>query len=176
MSLALLADALSAPLTFSQTTSPGLITAIASLMATHRFERVPSFIPARRPAADKSWQGVPPQSTSTGVTSFQSSAVMSPMFGASWNRCSRILHAPGSMSDTHTVFPPVTSSTARSSPPYPEQNEPIRGRSSSIRRVIDCGSSSCSVMPHPAFVLVRIRDGVRAGGFRDRRRSVRTCS
>ena len=125
--------------------------AIASLMATHRFERVPSFIPALRPAALRSWQGVPPQITSTVGTSFQSRAVISPRFGASGNRCSRIEHAPGSMSDTHTVLPPVTSSTAMSSPPYPLQKDPMRGRSTSTRRVMACGSSIWSLTPPPAL-------------------------
>ncbi len=34
-----------------------------------------------RPTVDTSWQGNPPQITSTGSTAFQSIVVMSPRFG-----------------------------------------------------------------------------------------------
>ena len=51
---------------------------IASRMLTHRFERVPSVMPARFPAAERSWQGEPPVMMSTGGTSCQSTFVTSP--------------------------------------------------------------------------------------------------
>ena len=50
---------------------------MASRMATHRLERVPSVFPARRPAAERSWQGEPPVMMSTGSTADQSTAVTS---------------------------------------------------------------------------------------------------
>ena len=51
---------------------------IASRMLTHRFERVPSVMPARFPAAERSWHGEPPVMMSTGDTSCQSTFVTSP--------------------------------------------------------------------------------------------------
>ena len=50
---------------------------IAVRIAPHRFERVPSVMPARRPARDTSWQGNPPVMMSTGSTAAQSTAVTS---------------------------------------------------------------------------------------------------
>jgi hypothetical protein len=52
--------------------------AIASRICTQRFERVPSVIPLRLPAVERSWQGVPPQMTSTFGMVDQSTFVMSP--------------------------------------------------------------------------------------------------
>jgi hypothetical protein len=52
--------------------------AIASRMFTHRFERVPSVMPLRFPAALRSWQGVPPLMMSACSMLAQSMAVMSP--------------------------------------------------------------------------------------------------
>ena len=51
---------------------------IASRMLTQRFERVPSVMPARFPAALRSWQGEPPVMMSTGGTSCQFTFVTSP--------------------------------------------------------------------------------------------------
>lgn len=51
---------------------------IASRMLAQRFERVPSVIPARFPAALRSWQGEPPVMMSTLGTSRQSTFVTSP--------------------------------------------------------------------------------------------------
>lgn len=56
---------------------------MASRMATQRFDRVPSVMPARRPAWDRSWQGEPPSRMSMGGTCDQSTAVTSPRFGTS---------------------------------------------------------------------------------------------
>ena len=50
---------------------------MAERIAPHRFERVPSVMPARRPARLTSWQGKPPAMMSTGSTSAQSTAVTS---------------------------------------------------------------------------------------------------
>ena len=80
--------------------------AIASRIWTHRFDRVPSVIPARLPAVLRSVQGEPPAMMSTGSTSAQLMVVMSPRFGASGNRWASTLHAPLSMSDTHAVVAP----------------------------------------------------------------------
>jgi hypothetical protein len=54
---------------------------MASHMAAHSPERVPARIPRRCPAWDTSWQGLPPQITSTGGTAAQSMPVTSPRFG-----------------------------------------------------------------------------------------------
>lgn len=80
-SMRLKADALSAPWTFSQTTSRGRIMAIAWNMDSHRPERVSLDMPARAPASERSVQGEPPQITSTGSTFDQSMRVMSPEVG-----------------------------------------------------------------------------------------------
>ena len=42
--------------------------AMASRMDSHRLERVPGVMPARRPAMLRSWQGEPPLMMSTGST------------------------------------------------------------------------------------------------------------
>ncbi len=96
-----------------------------SLICTHRFERVPSVMPRRRPAADRSWHGVPPVTMSTGSTVAQSIAVMSPRFGTPGQWCARTFDGASSYSANHDVSAPKTSSTARSRPPYPEHSEPI---------------------------------------------------
>ena len=49
----------------------------AERIAPQRFERVPSVMPARRPARDTSWQGKPPVMMSTGSTAAQSTVVTS---------------------------------------------------------------------------------------------------
>lgn len=86
-------------------------------MCAHRPERVPGARPAIFPTVDTSWQGKPPQRTSTGGTVARSMAVMSPRFGASgqwWEKT----RATGSLiSENQTVLALKTSSTARSSPP-----------------------------------------------------------
>ncbi len=62
---------------------------------------------------------------STRGTVAQSMVVMSPRLGASGNRWASTLQAPGSISDTHVVVAPNASSTAISSPPKPENREPM---------------------------------------------------
>ena len=64
-------------------TSEGRMVSTASHIAAHRPERVPSFMPARFPACERSWQGEPPVMMSTGSTADQSILVTSPWFGAS---------------------------------------------------------------------------------------------
>lgn len=51
--------------------------AIASRMDTQRFERVPSVIPWRAPAAEMSWQGEPPLMMLTGSMVSQFTVVTS---------------------------------------------------------------------------------------------------
>lgn len=80
-SLSLWAVALSSPLTFSMTAYCGLMVSIAVRIAPHRFDRVPSVMPALRPASDTSWQGNPPVMMSTGSTADQSTCVTSRKFG-----------------------------------------------------------------------------------------------
>ena len=55
--------------------------AMASRMEAHRLDRVPSVMPARRPAWLRSWHGDPPVMMSTGSTAAQSTRVMSPRLG-----------------------------------------------------------------------------------------------
>lgn len=55
--------------------------AIASRIATQRLERVPSVMPFRAPAVERSWQGDPPVMMSTGSIADQSIFVTSPRFG-----------------------------------------------------------------------------------------------
>lgn len=54
---------------------------------------VPARIPARAPAAETSWQGVPAQMTRTGVVLGQFTMVMSPRFGALGYRWARTFAA-----------------------------------------------------------------------------------
>ena len=88
-----------------------------SRIAVQRFDLVPSVIPARRPASETSVQGEPPEMMSTGSTSDQSTAVMSPRFGTPGQWWAMTLHGPGSTSERHTVRAPNAASTAISKPP-----------------------------------------------------------
>ena len=90
---------------------------IASRMLTHKFERVPSVMPARFPAAERSWQGEPPVMMSTGGMVAQSTAVTSPWLGTSGQWWARIFDGALSNSATHDVVPPRTDWTPRSRPP-----------------------------------------------------------
>ena len=117
-SMRLKADALSAPWTFSQTTSLGRIAVIAWNMDSHRPERVSLVMPARAPASERSVQGEPPQITSTGSTFVQSMRVMSPRLGTSGWWWARMAWGPGSMSLTQARRAgPRASCTPRSRPP-----------------------------------------------------------
>lgn len=90
---------------------------MASRMLTHRFERVPSVMPARLPAAERSWQGEPPVMMSTRGTVDQSTFVTSPRFGTSGQWWARIFDGDASNSTNHAGRAPVTASTAMSRPP-----------------------------------------------------------
>ena len=96
-----------------------------SRICTHRFDRVPSVIPRRRPAVPGPEHGVPPVTMSTFGTDAQSIAVMSPRFGTPGQCASSTRDGAASYSANHADSAPKNSSTARSSPPYPEQSEPI---------------------------------------------------
>ncbi len=86
-------------------------------MCAQRPERVPGFRPAIFPTVETSWQGKPPQSTSTGSTVLQSMVAMSPRLGA-WGQWWAKTRATGSLiSENHTVRAWKTCSMARSSPP-----------------------------------------------------------
>jgi hypothetical protein len=91
--------------------------ATASLICTQRFERVPSVIPRRFPAPDKSWHGVPPAMMSTGSTADQSMRVMSPWFGTPGQCFASTFDGAASNSENHAVRAPKNASTAMSSPP-----------------------------------------------------------
>lgn len=111
------AGALNAPSTFSHTTSFGRRWLIASRMFTHRLERVPSVMPARFPAADRSWHGEPPVRMSTGSTVSQLICVTSRWLGTPGQWWASTLDGAGSNSQNHAGDAPVTASTARSRPP-----------------------------------------------------------
>ena len=98
---------------------------IASRILTHKFERVPSVMPARLPAAERSWQGDPPVMMSTVGMVSQSTLVTSPWLGTSGQWWARIFDGAASYSTNHAGVAPVTCSTAMSSPPYPLKSEPI---------------------------------------------------
>lgn len=76
---------------------------MASRICTHRFERVPSFMPARLPAELTSWHGLPPTITSTGGTVVQSTCVMSPKLGTCGHLYASTLDAAGSLSACHVM-------------------------------------------------------------------------
>lgn len=78
-------------------------------------------MPRRRPAALKSWQGVPPERMSTSGTAAQSILVISPRFGAAGQWCAMIADGAASNSEYHRSSASNTSSIARPSPPYPAQ-------------------------------------------------------
>lgn len=65
------------------TINSGRNASIAVAMCDQSPERDPGASPARLPKIDTSWQGKPPQSTSTCSTLHQSMVVMSPRLGAS---------------------------------------------------------------------------------------------
>ena len=69
---------------------------MASRIWTHRLDRVPSLMPRRLPAAERSWQGEPPVMMSTGATVGQSTVVMSPRFGMSGQWRARTRDGAGS--------------------------------------------------------------------------------
>ena len=121
------AFALNAPLTFSHTTKLGLITDTASRTATQRFDLVPSDMPARAPATDTSWHGLPPAIMSTGSTEPQSIVVTSPRFGTSGNLWASTCEAYLSTSHNQLVSAPKTLDTASASPPYPAKSSPALG-------------------------------------------------
>ena len=91
---------------------------MASRICTHRFERVPSVIPARLPAWLRSWHGEPPVMMSTGSTCDQSTAVMSPRFGTDGQCAARTFDGAASFSQNHATVPPNTYMAATSSPPF----------------------------------------------------------
>ena len=112
------------PRTFSNIATCGCKEAIASTTHGHRWRG--SSTPKRAPAVLNGWHGYPPAMMSTGSTRDQSTRVMSPKFGTPGKRWARMsgalpISAPFlsrcSMSDTHAVRAPNTSSTARSRPP-----------------------------------------------------------
>jgi len=123
-------------------------------MCAQRPERVPGFRPAIFPTVDTSWQGNPPQRMSTAGTAFQSMVVMSPRFGASgqwWEKT----RATGSLiSENQIVRALKTSSTARSSPPYPENSDPIRsGAAGLVRGWSATGEPPGTVIPGAVLLL-----------------------
>src|SRR6056297_2842158 len=120
----LVALALNNPLTFSITTYFGCIDSIALANSLHSPERVPGCSPALLPARDKSWQGNPPVRMSTCSTSLKSTFETSLKLGTS--QClARIAEGASSHSQCQTVSALNIFSTAKSSPPYPENRLPI---------------------------------------------------
>ena len=124
-SILLVARALFAPLTFSQTTSLGCMVVIASRIATQRLDRVPSVMPLRAPARLTSWHGEPPEIMSTVGMVPQSMVVMSPRLGVLGKCLLRMRVGASSISLTHWVVAPSARSTASASPPYPAKSSPL---------------------------------------------------
>ncbi len=111
------------------TTSWGCSVSIAAAMYDQSPERVPGARPARLPTVETSWQGKPPQSTSTGGTARQSMVVMSPRLGAPGQWWAKIRETCSLFSENQIVSASKACSTARSSPPYPENSDPtLSGR------------------------------------------------
>ena len=90
---------------------------MAVAMCAHRPERVPGARPAIFPTVETSWQGNPPQSTSTGSMVLQSMAVTSPRLGASGQWWAKTRATGSLISENQIVRASKASSTARSSPP-----------------------------------------------------------
>ena len=97
-------ELLSAPGTFSQTQYRGMISDTARTYSNMSPE-APSR-PSLFPATEKLWQGEPPTTASTGpcseITFFQSTLVMSPMFGTSGNLAARTADGNSSISQKQT--------------------------------------------------------------------------
>ena len=85
-------------------------------------ERVPAN-PARAPATDKSWHGLPPQMISTGGSSAPLSFVISPTWIISGNRSFVTLMGKDSISLAHRGVTPQWTA-ARGKPPIPSNRLP----------------------------------------------------
>ena len=106
------------------TTHFGFSVSMALANSDQRPERVPVFMPRRRPARDTSWQGNPPARMSTGSTVAQSIRVTSPWLGTSgWWKLSTFDGAL-SNSENHAGREPNTASTAMPKPPTPANSSP----------------------------------------------------
>lgn len=108
-------------------------------MCDQRPERVPGASPARLPTVDTSWQGNPPHSTSTGGTSRQSMAVMSPRLGASGQWWAKMRETCSLFSENQTVSAPRAYST-EVEPAVPGEQRSGPERASSVVRVAHEGS------------------------------------
>lgn len=80
--------------------------------------------PARAPATDRSWHGLPPQMMSTGGSAAPSSFVISPTWSMSGNQCCVTLMGNGSISEAHSVLIP-NARPANGKPPIPSKRLPI---------------------------------------------------
>ena len=92
---------------------------MAAAMCDQRPERVPGARPARLPTVDTSWQGNPPQSTSTGSTWCQSMVLMSPRFGASGQWWAKTRATCWLFSENQIVSASKTCSTGEVEPAVP---------------------------------------------------------
>jgi len=149
--------------TFSTTTSAGRSTRTPATMSVHSPLRAPFSIPARRPAAEMSWQGNPAVSTSTGSTVAQSMARTSPRFCTPGIRAARIRVTCGSGSAHQAIRPPPSvASTPRSSPPAPVHTEPTTDPGLSATDSVSSAvpGKVCGVAALAATVVTVTRAGV----------------
>jgi len=99
-----------------------LISFVIRVCSIKRPERAPAN-PARAPATDKSWQGLPPQMMSTGGSSAPLSFVISPTWIKSGNRSFVTSMGKVSISLAHTGLTPQCTA-ARGKPPMPSKRLP----------------------------------------------------
>lgn len=106
-----------------RSSSAFLISFTMRICSINRPERSPES-PALAPATERSWQGLPPQTISTGVSSAPFSFVMSPTWTMSGNRSFVTSMGKASISLAHTGVMPLCTA-ARGKPPIPSNRLPI---------------------------------------------------
>lgn len=99
-----------------------LISFVIRVCSINRPERAPAN-PARAPATDKSWHGLPPQMISTGGSSAPLSLVISPTWIMSGNLSFVTSMGKASISLAHTGLTPQCTA-ARGNPPIPSNRLP----------------------------------------------------
>lgn len=99
------------------------ISFVMRICSMNKPERAPAN-PARAPATDKSWQGLPPQRISTGGSSAPLSFVISPTWIISGNRSFVTSMGNGSISLAQRGLTPQCTA-ARGNPPMPSKRLPM---------------------------------------------------
>ncbi len=100
-----------------------LISFVMRICSMNKPERAPAK-PARAPATDKSWQGLPPQMISTGGSSAPFNLVISPTWIMSGKRSFVTSMGKVSISLAHTGLTPQCTA-AKGKPPMPSKRLPI---------------------------------------------------